>query len=101
MFTTSASPDVGAREVHARHHLTPLAVFSWAVIVAFALGMHAGFRTQDPPLSPFQSIVIRCGHSVDQSRCRRIKKAIVNGPIVASAITKVAIVSQTAARRSP
>jgi len=34
-----------------------LAVFSWAVIVAFALVMYAGFRMQDRPLSPFQSIV--------------------------------------------
>jgi hypothetical protein len=42
-----------------------------------------------------------CRSKRDQSRCRRIKKAIVNGPIVASAIIKVAIVSQRAARRSP
>jgi hypothetical protein len=34
-----------------------LAVFSWAVILAFALMMYAGFRMQDPPLSPFQSVV--------------------------------------------
>jgi hypothetical protein len=34
-----------------------LAVFSWAVIIAFALVMYAGFRMQHPPLSPFQSIV--------------------------------------------
>ena len=34
-----------------------LAVFSWVVILAFALVMYAGFRMQDPPLSPFRSIV--------------------------------------------
>jgi hypothetical protein len=34
-----------------------LAVLSWAVIVAFGLVMYEGFRIQDPPLSPFQSIV--------------------------------------------
>ena len=34
-----------------------LAVFSWAVILAFALVMYVGFRMQDRPLSPFQSIV--------------------------------------------
>ncbi|MBV8139209.1 MAG: glycosyltransferase family 2 protein [Deltaproteobacteria bacterium] len=34
-----------------------LAVFSWAVIIAFAFVMYGGFRMQDPPLSPLQSIV--------------------------------------------
>jgi hypothetical protein len=34
-----------------------LLVFSWAIIISFALVMYAGFRMQDPPLSPFQSIV--------------------------------------------
>jgi len=34
-----------------------LAVFSLAVLIAFAVVMYAGFRIQDPPLSPFQSIV--------------------------------------------
>jgi hypothetical protein len=34
-----------------------LAVLSWAIIVAFALVMYTGFRMQDPPLSPVQSIV--------------------------------------------
>jgi len=34
-----------------------LAVFSWAIILAFALVMYAGFRMRDPPLSPFRSIV--------------------------------------------
>jgi len=33
-----------------------LFVFSWAIIVSFALVMYAGFRMQDRPLSPFQSI---------------------------------------------
>jgi hypothetical protein len=33
------------------------AVFSWAVILAFALVMYAGFRIQVPPLSLSQSIV--------------------------------------------
>jgi hypothetical protein len=34
-----------------------LFVFRWAIIRAFAVVMYAGFRMQDPPLSPFQSIV--------------------------------------------
>jgi len=34
-----------------------LLVFSWAIIISFALVMYGGFRMQDPPLSPFQSIV--------------------------------------------
>jgi hypothetical protein len=34
-----------------------LLVFSGAIIISFALVMYAGFRMQDPPLSPFQSIV--------------------------------------------
>ena len=37
--------------------LIPLAVFSWAVILAFALVMYGSFRMQDPPLSTFLSIV--------------------------------------------
>jgi len=34
-----------------------LLVFSWAIIISFALVMYGGFRMQDPPLSPLQSIV--------------------------------------------
>ena len=34
-----------------------LLVFSWAIIISFALVTYGGFRMQDPPLSPFQSIV--------------------------------------------
>jgi hypothetical protein len=34
-----------------------LAVFSSAVIFAFAVVMYGSCRMQDPPLSPFQSIV--------------------------------------------
>ena len=34
-----------------------LLVLSWAIIIFFALVMCGGFRMQDPPLSPFQSIV--------------------------------------------
>jgi hypothetical protein len=34
-----------------------LLVFSWAIIISFALVMYGGFRMQDRPLSPCQSIV--------------------------------------------
>jgi hypothetical protein len=34
-----------------------LLVSSGAIIISFALVMYAGFRMQNPPLSPFHSIV--------------------------------------------
>ena len=32
-------------------------ILSGAIIISFALVMYAGFRMQNPPLSPFHSIV--------------------------------------------
>jgi len=36
-----------------------LLIFSWAIIVSFALVIYGVFRMQDPPLSPFQTALSR------------------------------------------